>query len=95
MRFWLRVLAVVMIILGWSVVVWSAASIDVRFGQRTVLVADPNARSLTLVPGSAAVDIWVCVPYSVKGRLDRIVSHSCKDAAAVMDWILANDPQER
>lgn len=90
MKFWWRVFCVVSIVVGWSVVVWSAASIDVKFGQRTIAVADPNTRSLTLVPGSAAVDTWICVPYSTPGRVDRVASKSCRDFAAVMDWILEN-----
>ncbi len=56
--------------------------VDVRFGQRTVLVADQNKKSLTLVPGAAGQDIWVCAPHD-GGK-------SCKAADEVIAWILAN-----
>lgn len=35
--------------------------VDIRFGQRTVAVADTNNRTLTLVGGEA--DMWVCAPH--------------------------------
>jgi hypothetical protein len=55
--------------------------IDVRFGQRTIAVADPNRSTLTLTPGAA--DIWICAPHE-GGR-------ACKQARDINAWLLAND----
>lgn len=52
---------------------------DLRFGQRTVLVADEKKRTLTLVPGP---NVWVCAPHD-GGR-------SCRDSHVVAAWLLSN-----
>jgi hypothetical protein len=52
--------------------------LDVKFGPRTVVVSDPNKRTLTLTPGDG--DVWVCAPYD-SGK-------SCKQARDVVAWLL-------
>lgn len=71
---------VLALLLGWTAL--TKPVIDVRFDQRTVLVADPNRRTLTLIQG--ADDTWVCVSHA-GGK-------SCKDLRDVAGWILEDQP---
>lgn len=76
------------IILIWTIVTWAAMAglppilpiVDVKFGQRTIAVSDPNKRTLTVIGGVG--ELWICTSTSA--------GKTCKSGEDVINWITRN-----
>ncbi len=55
---------------------------DVKFEQRTIAVADPNRRTLTIIGGVG--ELWICGNHSE----EKVNGRTCKSGADVLAWIM-------
>lgn len=59
-----------------------APLVDVHFGQRTIAVADPNRRTLTIIGGVG--ELWICGNHSD----EKVNGRTCKSGVDVLSWIM-------